>query len=74
MDATVGGLASAVHVLGLVLLHFLWQGALVLIPFMGLYGLLDLLFVSDLPAGLISLGAILGLWALFFQLVSAEAD
>lgn len=52
----------------------LWQGALVLIPFMGLYGLLDLLFVSDVPAGLISLGVILGLWALFFQLVSAEAD
>jgi bla regulator protein blaR1 len=29
MDAAVGGLVSGVHVLGLVLLHFLWQGALV---------------------------------------------
>ncbi len=29
MDAAVGGLASSVHVLGLVLLHFLWQGALI---------------------------------------------
>lgn len=29
MDAVVGGLVSGVHVLGLVLLHFLWQGALV---------------------------------------------
>ncbi|WP_257385099.1 M56 family metallopeptidase [Tahibacter caeni] len=29
MDAAVGGLASGVHLLGLVLLHFLWQGALI---------------------------------------------
>ncbi len=52
----------------------LWQGALVLIPFMGLYGLLDLVFASDIPAWVISLSLILGIWVLFFQLVSAEAD
>ena len=52
----------------------LWQGALILIPFMGLYGLLDIVFASDVPAWVISLSVILGLWVLFFQLVSAEAD
>lgn len=52
----------------------LWQGALIVVPFMGLYGLLDLIFASDIPAWVISLTVILGLWALFFQLVSAEAD
>ena len=52
----------------------LWQGALILIPFMGLYGLLDLFFASDIPVWIISPIIILGLWALFFQLVSAEVD
>lgn len=52
----------------------LWQGALIVIPFMALYGLLDLVFSSDVPVWLISPVVVLGMWALFFQLVSAEAD
>ena len=32
----------------------LWQGALLLVPFMGTYGLLDLFFSSDIPVWLIS--------------------
>lgn len=52
----------------------LWQGALILVPFMGIYGLLDLVFSSDIPVWLITPVIVLGLWTLFFQLVAAEAD
>lgn len=52
----------------------LWQCALILVPFMGIYGLLDLFFSSDVPVWLISPVIVLGLWTLFFQLVQAEAD
>jgi len=52
----------------------LWQGALILIPFMGIYGLLDLVFSSDVPVWLISPLIVGGLWVLFAQVIEAEAD
>lgn len=45
MDAAVGGLASGVHLLGLVLLHFLWQGALI----GAVYGLLRRRLAAGTP-------------------------
>jgi len=58
MDAAVGGLASAVHLLGLVLLHFLWQGALI----GALFGLLRQRLAGGTPRytlGLISFAALI---------------
>jgi len=58
MDATVGGLASAVHVLGFVLLHFLWQGALV----GAIYGLLRRQVAAGTPRytlGLVSFAVLM---------------
>ncbi|GMV31228.1 MAG: hypothetical protein AMXMBFR59_33530 [Rhodanobacteraceae bacterium] len=58
MDAAVGGLVSAVHVLGLVLLHFLWQGALV----GALYGVLRRQLAPGAPRytlGLFSFAALI---------------
>lgn len=52
----------------------LWQGALVLVPFMGTYGLLDLVFSSDGPVWLISPIIVLAVWLLFSQVIEAEAD
>ncbi len=58
MDAAVGGLASAVHLLGLVLLHFLWQGALI----GAVFGLLRQRLAGGTPRytlGLISFAALI---------------
>ena len=52
----------------------LWQGALLLVPFMGTYGLLDLYFSSDIPVWLISPIVVAAIWMLFSQVVDAEAD
>lgn len=52
----------------------LWQGALLVIPFMGTYGLLDLYFSSDIPVWLISPVIVAAMWMLFSQVVDAEAD
>jgi hypothetical protein len=52
----------------------LWQGALLLVPFMGTYGLLDLIFSSDVPVWLISPIIVAGIWMLFSQVVDIEAD
>jgi hypothetical protein len=51
----------------------LWQGALLVLPFMGAYGLLDL-FASDSVAWIISPILVLAAWLLFSQVVEAEAD
>lgn len=58
MDAAVGGLASTVHLLGLVLLHFLWQGALI----GAIFGLLRQRLAGGTPRytlGLISFAALI---------------
>jgi bla regulator protein blaR1 len=58
MDAAVGGLAPAVHLLGLVLLHFLWQGALI----GALFGLLRQRLAGGSPRytlGLVSFAALI---------------
>ncbi len=58
MDAAFGGLASAVHLLGLVLLHFLWQGALV----GAVFGLLRQRLAGGTPRytlGLVSFAALI---------------
>ncbi|MBL8297018.1 MAG: TonB family protein [Rhodanobacteraceae bacterium] len=58
MDATVGGLVSVVHVLGLVLLHFLWQGAVI----GALFGLLRRQLAPGTPRytlGLVSFAALI---------------
>jgi hypothetical protein len=52
----------------------LWQVALVLIPFMGIYGLLDAVFKSDGPVWVISPIIVLAMWALLAQVVDAETD
>ena len=52
----------------------LWQGALIIIPFMGIYGLLDLVFASDIPVWVISPAIVGCLWLLFAQVIEAEAD
>jgi len=52
----------------------LWQAALLLVPFMGAYGLLDLYFSSDVPVWLISPVVVLAIWILFSHVVDIEAD
>ena len=52
----------------------LWQAALLLIPFMGAYGLLDLYFSSDVPVWLISPVLVLAIWTLFSYVVDVESD
>jgi hypothetical protein len=52
----------------------LWQAALLLIPFMGTYGLLDLFFSSDVPVWLISPVVVAAVWMLFSQVVDIEGD
>ena len=52
----------------------LWQAALLLVPFMGAYGLLDLYFASDIPVWLISPVVVLAIWTLFSYVIDIEAD
>lgn len=52
----------------------LWQAALLLVPFMAAYGLLDLYFSSDIPVWLISPVVVLAIWTLFSYVVDVEAD
>jgi hypothetical protein len=52
----------------------LWQAALLLVPFMGVYGLLDLFFSSDVPVWLISPIVVAAAWMLFSSVVDVEAD
>jgi hypothetical protein len=52
----------------------LWQGALLIMPFTAIYGLLDVLFSSDRPVWLLSSLIVIGLWLLFFQVVEVESE
>ncbi|HEU0309907.1 MAG TPA: hypothetical protein VFR36_01625 [Sphingomicrobium sp.] len=52
----------------------LWQGALLIVPFTGIYGLLDIMFSSDGPVWLLTPIIVLTLWLLFSQVVDVEAD
>lgn len=52
----------------------LWQTALIVVPFTGIYGLLDVVFSSDAPVWLLTPIIVSALWLLFSQVVDAEAD
>ena len=52
----------------------LWQAALLLVPFMAAYGLLDVIFASDAPVWLISPVIVAAAWTLFSYVVDIEAD
>lgn len=52
----------------------LWQGALVIVPFTGIYGLLDLAFSSDGPVWLLSPLIVLCIWLVFSLVVDVESD
>ena len=67
-----GALSAAPE--GGILRAAMWQVALLLVPFMGTYGVLDLYFASDVPVWLISPIVVAGLWMLFSQVVDIESD
>jgi hypothetical protein len=52
----------------------LWQTALILVPFSGIYGLLDVVFKSDVPVWLLTPVIVGSLWLLFAQVVDLESD
>jgi hypothetical protein len=52
----------------------LWQTALFVVPFTGVYGLLDMVFKSDGPVWLLTPIIVGSLWLLFSQVVDVEAD
>lgn len=52
----------------------LWQAALFVVPFTGIYGLLDVVFSSDGPVWLLTPLIVGALWLLFSQVVDLEAD
>lgn len=52
----------------------LWQTALLVVPFTGIYGLLDIIFSSDGPVWLLTPIIVGSLWLLFSQVVDVEAD
>ena len=52
----------------------LWQAALLIVPFTAIYGLLDVVFSSDVPVWLLSPLILATLWLLFLQVVDVEAD
>jgi hypothetical protein len=52
----------------------LWQTALFVVPFTGIYGLLDVLFKSDGPVWVLTPMIVGALWLLFSQVVDVEAD
>lgn len=72
MDAAVGGLAPAVHLLGLILLHFLWQGALI----GAVFGLLRQRLAGGNPRytlGLISFAALIAAPAITAAVLLADS-
>ena len=52
----------------------LWQAALIVVPFSAIYGLLDVVFASDVPVWLLTPIIVGALWLLFSQVVDVEAD
>lgn len=52
----------------------LWQTALIVVPFSGIYGLLDVFFKSDVPVWLLTPVIVGALWLLFAQVVDLESD
>lgn len=52
----------------------LWQTALLVVPFTGIYGLLDVVFSSDGPVWVLTPIIVGSLWLLFSQVVDVEAD
>ena len=52
----------------------LWQTALFVVPFTGIYGLLDIVFKSDGPVWLLTPVIVGALWLLFSQVVDLESD
>jgi hypothetical protein len=52
----------------------MWQTALIVVPFTGIYGLLDVVFSSDVPVWLLTPVIVGSLWLIFSQVVDVEAD
>jgi hypothetical protein len=52
----------------------LFQAALLLVPFMGVYGLADAAFRADWPVWVIATAVVLTLWAGMAVIAEAEAD
>jgi hypothetical protein len=52
----------------------MWQTALIVVPFTGIYGLLDVVFSSDVPVWLLTPVIFGSLWLIFSQVVDVEAD
>ena len=52
----------------------LWQTAFFVVPFAGIYGLLDVVFSSDVPVWLLTPVIVGTLWLLFSQVVDVEGD
>ena len=52
----------------------LWQTAIFVVPFTGIYGLLDVFFSSDGPVWVLTPIIVGVLWLLFSQVVDVEAD
>lgn len=78
MDAAVGGLGSAINVIGLTLLHFLWQGALIGV----IYGVLRRQLAAGTPryslglasfAALIAAPVVTAIWLLADSATALEA-
>jgi len=67
------GAISATHE-GSIARAALWQTALIVVPFTGVYGLLDVVFSSDVPVWLLTPVIVGSLWLMFSQVVDVEAD
>jgi hypothetical protein len=52
----------------------IYQAALLLVLFMGIYGLLDAAFSADWPAWVLAPIAVIGLWAAISLIADIEAD
>ena len=52
----------------------MWQAALIVVPFTGIYGLLDVIFKSDVPVWLLTPIIVGALWLAFSQVLDVESD
>lgn len=52
----------------------LYQGALVVVPFMAIFGLVDAVTKTNWPEWVIAPSVVLGFWAALFLIMDAEAD
>lgn len=52
----------------------LYQAALLIVPIMGLHGLLDAMFVANWPEWVIAPTVVVGFWTLLFLVADPESD